>query len=238
LPILEVKGLTKKFGDLIAVNNVSFELEDGTITGLIGPNGSGKTTLINLLTKFLNPDHGEIYFEGESITNLKTYQIIQKGIGRTFQIVRLFKNLTVFENITLPIIYINEKQKRETAYKLLEMFGLRRLEREYAKNLSVGQQRLLELAMVLTKNPKLVLLDEPCAGINPAMQKEICNHIIELRENYRTSFLIIEHNVPFIANICKKVIVLDQGKKIAEGTPAEIQEEECVLVAYLGRVRK
>jgi ABC-type branched-subunit amino acid transport system ATPase component len=233
LSILEVKALTKKFGELIAVNDLSFDLEDNTIVGLIGPNGSGKTTLINLLTAYIKSDRGEIFFEGEKITNLKTYQIIQNGIGRTFQITRLFKDLTVFENTIVPIIYQDKEEREENAYQLLEMFDLIKLEREIANNLSVGQQKLLEFAMVLVRDPKLILLDEPCAGINPLIQNKIFDYIMKLK-NKGKSFFIIEHNIPFIMRLCEKIIVLDQGKKIAEGTCAEIQKDECVLDAYLG----
>lgn len=225
--LLTVKHLTKKFGGLTAVNNCSFEVKKNEILGMIGPNGSGKTTIVNLITNFLKCDAGDIYFKNERINHLKSHQIIRMGIGRTFQICRIFGNLTVFENMV-----ITEAEEKKV-HELLEFVGLTRLKNEYAKNISYGQQKLLELAQVLTLDPELVLLDEPVGGIHPEMVKKIFAWIQELNDQGKT-FLIIEHNIKFVTKICQRIIALVQGKIIADDVPEKVQQNKRVLQAYLG----
>lgn len=250
--MLEVQNLTKRFGGVIAVNNLSFKVEKNSITGLIGPNGSGKTVTFNLITGIYKPDYGTIYFKGEKLNGLKPHEIASKGIGRTFQLTKLLPNLTVLENalwaaqdkkvwnnikmLMSPSLMKNlEKENEEKALKLLEEVNLIHLKDEYVKNLSYGQQRLLQFICILLMNPEpeLILLDEIAAGVNPTMIKSLMDYIRRLNRAGKT-FLIIEHNMRFIMDLCKKIIVLDYGRKIAEGTPEEIQNNERVLEAYFG----
>ena len=250
--LLEVQNLTKRFGGVVAVNNLSFKVEKNSITGLIGPNGSGKTVTFNLITGIYKPDGGTIYFKGEKLNGLKPHEIASRGIGRTFQLVKLLPNLTVLENalwaaqnktiwsnmksLVNPSLMRNlEKMNEERALKLLREANLIHLKDEYAKNLSYGQQKLLQFICVLLMNPEpeLILLDEIAAGINPTMIQSLMEYIRKLNEAGKT-FLIVEHNIRFIMNLCDKVIVLDHGEKIAEGKPEEIQNNARVLEAYFG----
>ncbi|RLG91373.1 MAG: ABC transporter ATP-binding protein [Candidatus Hecatellales archaeon] len=250
--LLEVQNLTKRFGGVVAVNNLSFKVEKNSITGLIGPNGSGKTVTFNLITGIYKPDGGTIYFKGEKLNGLKPHEIASRGIGRTFQLVKLLPNLTVLENalwaaqnktiwsnmksLVNPSLMRNlEKMNEERALKLLREANLIHLKDEYAKNLSYGQQKLLQFICVLLMNPEpeLILLDEIAAGINPTMIQSLMEYIRKLNKAGKT-FLIVEHNIRFIMNLCDKVIVLDHGEKIAEGKPEEIQNNARVLEAYFG----
>lgn len=229
--ILQLQDVTKSFGSLVAVNRCSFPLERNRITGLIGPNGAGKTTLFNLITGFSPTDEGQIIFKGHGIHNFKPYQIAERGIGRTFQITRVFSKMTLMENL---IVAARVENRDERALELLEMAGLVDLRGEYASDLSYGQQKLLALIRVLMFDPDLILLDEPAAGINPTMQNNIMELIHKLKEEGKT-FLIIEHDMEVIMGHSDKVVVLNFGEKIAEGTGEEIKNNEEVLKAYFGR---
>jgi len=233
--LVRVQDLTKNFGGICAVDHCSFEIKEKMIYGLIGPNGSGKTTVFNLITGLYKEDGGDIFFKGERINRLKTHQRVRMGLGRTFQLVRIFQGLKVINNLLVPPPRKGEKETetRKRALNLLKFVNLMRLKDEYARNLSFGQQRLLELAIVLMQNPDLVLMDEPTSGVNPAIIQEIINHIKQLRDGGKT-FIIVEHNIPAIMEICDRIIVLDHGTKIAEGTGNEIAADKKVIEAYLG----
>ena len=229
--ILQLQDVTKCFGSLVAVNKCSFALEKKRITGLIGPNGAGKTTLFNVITGFFTTDEGQIIFKGYQINNLRPYRIAERGIGRTFQITRVFPKMTLMENL---IVAARVEKMDERALELLELAGLIDLRGEYASDLSYGQQKLLALIRVLMFDPDLILLDEPAAGINPTMQNKIMELIHKLKEGGKT-FLIIEHDMKVIMGHSDKIVVLNFGEKIAEGTGEEIKNNEEVLKAYFGR---
>jgi ABC-type branched-subunit amino acid transport system ATPase component len=230
-PILKLQDVTKSFGNLTAVNHCSFEVEKDRIIGLIGPNGAGKTTLFNLITGSYTTDEGKILFKDQPITNLKPYQIAEKGIGKTFQITRVFSKMTLMENL---IVAARVRNRDERALELLELAGLIDLKGDYASDLSYGQQKLLALIRVLMFDPDLILLDEPAAGINPTMQNKIMDLIHKLKDESKT-FLIIEHDMEVIMEHSDKIVVLNFGEKIAEGTAEEIKGNEDVLKAYFGR---
>lgn len=225
--ILSVEGITKKFGGVVAVNNCSFNVHPGDILGIIGPNGSGKTTLFNLISGVFTPDSGEIYYMGKVINRLKSYEIARKGIGRMFQITQPFRRMKVYENM------LTAKFDSKKAIKLLNFIELDKLKDEMAGNLSGGQQRLLEFARMLMLDPQLLLLDEPMAGLNPMMVERLSNHLKELHHKGAT-IIIVEHDTPFVMDFCKRVVVLDQGEKIAEGRPDHIMRNVSVIEAYLG----
>ena len=248
--MLKVRNLYKSFGGISALNGVSFEVEPSTITGLIGPNGSGKSTFFNVISGFCTKDSGEIYFMGEKIDNFEPYKIALLGIGRTFQVSEAPDKMTVFENLLLspkkqtgesivnvflhPLkIKKENEQFLKNAYEILELIKLYDLRNEYAGNLSGGQKKLLSLGRILMADPLLILLDEPTAGINPTLIKDLILVIKKLRDDRGKTILLVEHNMKVISEICDKVIVLDFGQKIAEGTPREIQKNTRVLEAYL-----
>lgn len=231
-PILKIEKVTKKFGRLVALNHCCIHVEEGKIVGLIGPNGAGKTTLFNLISGFLNLDAGKVIFKEEDISRLKPYARVKKGIGRTFQITRIFSTMTVEENM---IVAVGGDEKSELINELLELTGLMDLKNEYAGNLSFGQQKLLELIRVMMFDPELILLDEPAAGINPTLQNKILDLIHQLNEEKGRTFLVIEHDMDVIMGHCDKIIALHFGEKIAEGTSQEIRNNEEVLTAYFGR---
>ena len=208
----------------------AFPVGEGEIVGLIGPNGSGKTTLFNTIVGYLPLDGGRILYRGENVTGLPPYQIARKGIGRTFQVTRIFPKMTLMENVTLPTRNVAAGDR---AHELLELVGLADLRDEYASDLSFGQQRLLSIIQVLMLDPGLILLDEPAAGVSPVMQKKLLELIHYLNEEGRT-FLIIEHNMDVVMNNCERVVVLSMGEKIAEGSPEEVRRDEAVLTAYFG----
>jgi ABC-type branched-subunit amino acid transport system ATPase component/ABC-type branched-subunit amino acid transport system permease subunit len=240
--LLEVEGLGKSFGGLRAVDDLSFAVREGTITGLIGPNGSGKTTAFNLIDGMMRRDTGEVRFEGQRIDGLHPWSRAHLGLGRTFQITRLFRQMSVLENVVAPLRSFRPTQlfagavsgaEVERAEELLEFVGMRRFAHRPAGELSFGQQKLVELAQVLMLDPKLILLDEPAGGINPTLIDRLVEKILELNAAGKT-FLIVEHNMPLVAELCDPVIVLARGTKIAEGSADEIQRDSVVLDAYLG----
>lgn len=249
--MLEVQKLEKSFGGLTAVDGCSLTVEEGSITGLIGPNGAGKTTLFNLITGHYKPDKGKILFQGEAIEGLAPHQIFRKKLYRTFQITREFSQMTVLENLMImPEHQIGEKiwntwfrlsavrrQEQGTqakALEVLEFVELINLKNEYAGSLSGGQKKLLEIARSMMADPKIVLLDEPGAGVNPTLMKKLIDNIKTLRDEKGITFLLIEHDMDLVMNLCDPVIVMSEGKKLAEGTADEIKSNEEVLEAYLG----
>jgi len=230
---LEVRNITKTFGSLTAVDELSINVEEGRITGLIGPNGAGKTTLFNVITGVLRPDSGKVFFRGKDITHLKPYQIARKGIGRTWQIIRIFQKMTVMENL-LTAANLKEGGEEKKPMDLLDYFGLIDDKDNYAGELSVGQQKILSIARILMFDPELMLLDEIAAGVNPTEQLKILDVIHELCDQRGKTFLIIEHDMDVIMGHCDKVICMNFGEKIAEGSCKEVQENEKVIEAYFG----
>ncbi len=231
--ILEVREVTKRFGGVTAVNRCSLSLAPGKIYGLIGPNGSGKTTLFNCITGLELRDEGEIRYKGERVDGLKPHQVARRGIGRTFQIIRVFPELTALENL-LVVTRAPFEAAHAKAEELLRFVTLDRLQNEYAGNLSYGQQKLLEFIRVLMTAPELILLDEPAAGVNRTLLNELLAAIGQLRDQGKT-ILIVEHDMKVVMGLCETVFVLDYGEKIAEGPPGVIQTDERVIEAYFGR---
>ena len=232
-PILQVEGVTRRFGGVVAVDDCSFALTPHRIWGLIGPNGSGKTTLFNLLSGVLAPDAGRIDFRGQNVAGWPSHRITGLGIGRTFQITRLFRGMTVFENMRVAARAADPVQVAARADELIDFVNLRELRDEYAGNLSYGQQKLIEFMRVLMTEPELVLLDEPFAGVNPVMENKLVELIHSLLDQGKT-FLITDHEMRLIMSLCQRVLVLDYGHLIAEGAPAAIQAHPDVIRAYLG----
>jgi branched-chain amino acid transport system ATP-binding protein len=231
--ILKIDDVVKKFGEVVALDHCSFDIEPGSITGLIGPNGAGKTTLFNLITGVLQPDSGHIYLKGEDITGRKPYEIARKGVGRTYQIIRIFPKMTLLENL-IVVGKGKERKVLERAMELLHLVRLSDKKDDYASDLSFGQQKLLSLAQVLMLDAELVLLDEPAAGINPTLQNELMALIHKLNEEGKT-FIIVEHDMNVIMNHCQNAIALNYGQKIAEGSCSVIQQDERLLEHYFGR---
>ena len=232
-PVLEIDGLSKRFGGVAAVDGVSLSLEPGRIYGLIGPNGSGKTTLFNCITGIERSDAGRVTFNGQRIDGLKPYQIAQLGIGRTFQIIRVFPELSALENL-LVVTRGGLEEARKRALELLRFVKLEGLRNEYAGNLSYGQQKLVEFVRVLMRDPSLILLDEPAAGVNRTLLNDLLDAVRGLRDQGRT-VLLVEHDMKVVMGLCETVFVLDHGEKIAEGEPGVIQTDERVIEAYFGR---
>ncbi len=250
----EAKNLTMKFGGLVAVNNFSLKLNGGELMGLIGPNGAGKTTVFNMITGTLVPTSGQIIWQGEDITGLPPHEITAKGIARTFQNVRLFTDMTVQENVMVSFHhkirasfwqamfglkkYSREEQRiREESMALLRQVGLAHLAGEKAGALAYGQQRRLEIARALATSPRLLLLDEPAAGMNPQETMELAEFVREIRDKFELTIFLIEHDMKFVMGLCERIKVLDYGNTIAEGTPEEIQNNPEVIKAYLGDQR-
>jgi branched-chain amino acid transport system ATP-binding protein len=250
-PLLQTLSLRKEFGGLVAVDDVDFTVPSGAIVSLIGPNGAGKTTFFNMLTGVYKPTGGRVVFDGEDLTSKPPHAFTERGIGRTFQNIRLFQNMTALENVLVgmhsrlkgtlveailrtPRVKHEENGARDRARELLEFSGLRRKDHEIGRNLSYGDQRRLEVARALATQPKLLLLDEPTAGMNHQETAEFTDFVARLRTDLDLAVLLIEHDMRVVMGVSDRVTVLDYGEKIAEGTPSEIQKNERVIEAYLG----
>ncbi len=250
-PMLEAQQLTRRFGGLVAVNNVSFSVKPGEIFGLIGPNGAGKTTLFNLVTGLMPPSDGQLFFKGEDILRQRPHRIAAKGIARTFQNIRLFGDLSALENVMIPqhvhsktgllrgVLALppapqEEKGIQANALELLDLVGLGNRTSEKAKNFSYGDQRRLEIARALALKPTVLLLDEPAAGMNPNEKHQLSDFIREIRDRFNLTVLLIEHHVPLVMGLCDRIAVLDFGQLIALGNPATVRNDPAVIEAYLG----
>jgi len=242
MSLLEVQNVSKAFGGIHALNTCSISVEEGSITGLIGPNGSGKTTLFNVITGYEKVDTGTIRLRGQTLTNVKPDKVFRLGIGRTFQLTRIFPRLTVMENMHVAaqregaralLSRWSSTHEQKRARELLDFVGLTRFKDMPAGNLSYGQKKLHEFAFVLIAEPQVILLDEPAGGINPTLINQLAERIRTLN-THGVTFLVVEHNMEFVMGLCEKVTVMHRGATIAEGTPLEVRNNPGVLEAYLG----
>jgi branched-chain amino acid transport system ATP-binding protein len=249
--ILSAQGLTRRFGGLVAVDRVSFAVAEGEIFGLIGPNGAGKTTTFNLMTGLIQPSAGQLLHQGEDISRLRPFQIAQRGMARTFQNIRLFRQLSALENVMIahhvqtrsglwqgifhrPPAPAEEREMRSQSQTLLELVGLGDRAAELAGNFAYGDQRRLEIARALALRPKILLLDEPAAGMNPNEKQHLSDFIRQIRGQFNLTILLIEHHVPLVMGLCDRIAVLDFGQLIALGDPATVRHDPAVIAAYLG----
>jgi branched-chain amino acid transport system ATP-binding protein len=252
LPVLDIRNLTKQFGGLRAVGDFNLVVQKGALDGLIGPNGAGKTTAFNMISGLYVPTSGDIFLNGENTVGMEPYEITNLGVGRTFQNIRLFPELTVLDNVMIAYhphagysladsllrtrrFEVKERQMVDRAQEFLAIFGLERLQNEVAKNLPYGEQRRVEIARALASDPKLLLLDEPAAGMNPNEIGRLMEYINFVHERFQLTILLIEHQMRLVMNICQNLTVMDFGQVIARGTPKEIQDNPQVIEAYLGR---
>ena len=250
--VLSAKNISITFGALKAVTDFNLEIKENELVGLIGPNGAGKTTVFNIITGVYSPTSGEYYFNGEPVTKTPTYKLVKKGLARTFQNIRLFKNMSVLDNVLVannfnmkygilsgifrfPNYWREEKEAKEKAMELLKIFDLDQYADTAAGNLPYGKQRKLEIARAVATNPKLLLLDEPAAGMNPTETEELMNTIRLIRDKFNIAILLIEHDMKLVLGICERLVVLDHGTTIAAGDPIEVINTPAVVTAYLGQ---
>lgn len=251
MALLEIREMTHFFGGLRAVYNLNMKLEGGELVGLIGPNGAGKTTVFNLVCGFYRPTEGEVVFQGKPIMGLRPHAVTSLGMARTFQNIRLWSSLTVFDNLCIsqhshlgyglldavlrtPRYRTNERRVRKTAEELLEILGLRHYAMEYPKNLPYGLQRRVEIGRALSTRPKLILLDEPAAGMNPGEIEELIELVRWIRQEFKLTVWLIEHHMRVVMNVCEWIKVLDFGETIGEGAPEDVKKNPRVIQAYLG----